>query len=135
MLERHGITTLGGALRAQVVASDSLIFLSGIHPDTTEGDIRTQMRQALANVDAALRLVGADQGAIFSVHVWLKDMRYFGAMNAEWNAWADSANPPARTCIAAELFRPDLLVELVVTACRPPTGADGVDGAPTGAET
>jgi len=119
VLERHGITRLDGALRAQIVASDSLIFTSGVHPDSAAGDIRTQMRQALAHVDAALRQMGVDQAAIFSVHVWLKDMRHFGAMNAEWNAWADPENPPARTCIAAELYRPDLLVELVVTASRP----------------
>lgn len=128
MLERHGITTLDGALKAQVVASDSLIFMSGMHPDSTEGDIRTQMREALANVDAALNLMGVDQSAIFSVHVWLKDMRWFGAMNAEWNAWADPDNPPARTCIAAELYRPDLLVELVVTACRPAAATATFEG-------
>ena len=122
MLERHRISSPDGATRAQIVASDSLIFLSGMHPDSTEGDIRAQMRGALANVDAALHRMGEDQSAIFSVHVWLKDMRYFGAMNAEWNAWADPDNPPARTCIAAELYRPDLLVEVVVTACRTAAG-------------
>lgn len=38
----------------------------------------------------------------------------------------------AHTCIAAELYRPDLLVELVVTASRPvPRQAGDVDaGAP-----
>ena len=45
-------------------------------------------------------------------------VRYFGAMNAVWNGWADADNPPARTCVSGELYRPDLLVELVVIACR-----------------
>ena len=35
-----------------------------------------------------------------------------------WNAWADEDNPPARTCVSGELYRPDLLVELVIIACR-----------------
>jgi enamine deaminase RidA (YjgF/YER057c/UK114 family) len=121
MIERHGIGTLDGAVKARIVASDSLIFLSGMQPDTTDGDMRAQMRGALANVDAALAEMGENQGSIFSVHVWLKDMRYFGAMNAEWNAWADTDAPPARTCVSGELYRPDLLVELVVIAAR--TGA------------
>ena len=118
MLERRHITSLDGARKAQIVASDDLIFLSGMQSDTTDGDIKDQMRGALKNVDAALSEMGEDQGSIFMVHVWLKDMRYFSGMNAVWNEWADAENPPARTCVSGELFRPDLLVEVVVTACR-----------------
>lgn len=122
MLERRHITSLDGALRAQIVASDDLIFLSGMQPDTTDGDIKEQMRGALKNVDAALAEMGEDQSSIFVIHIWIKDMRYFSAMNAVWNEWADTENPPARTCVSGELFRPDLLVELVVTACRTQEG-------------
>lgn len=118
MLERHTITTLDGARKAQIVASNDLIFMSGIHPDALDGDIKAQMRGALKNVDAALAAMNEDQGSIFMIHIWLKDMRYFSAMNAAWNEWADQDNPPARTCVSGELYRPDLLVELVVTACR-----------------
>ncbi len=118
MLERRHITSLDGARKAQIVASDDLIFLSGMQSDTTDGDIKDQMRGALKNVDAALSEMGEDQGSIFMVHVWLKDMRYFSGMNAVWNEWADAENPPARTCVSGELYRPDLLVEVVVTACR-----------------
>ena len=122
MIERRHITSLDGARKAQIVASDDLIFLSGMQPDSTAGDIRQQMREALANVDAALAEMGEDQSSIFSIHIWLKDMRYFAAMNAVWNGWADPDNPPARTCVSGELYRPDLLVELVVTACRSKAG-------------
>lgn len=118
MLERHQITSLDGARKAQIVASEDLIFMSGMQPDSTDGDIKEQMRAALKNVDAALATMNEDQSSIFVIHIWLKDMRYFSAMNAVWNEWADAENPPARTCVSGELFRPDLLVELVVTACR-----------------
>jgi enamine deaminase RidA (YjgF/YER057c/UK114 family) len=118
MLERRQITSLDGARKAQIVASDDLIFLSGMQPDSTDGDIKEQMRGALRNVDAALAEMGEDQASIFVIHIWIKDMRYFSAMNAVWNEWADAENPPARTCVSGELLRPDLLVELVVTACR-----------------
>ena len=125
MLERRNISNLDGARKAQVVASDALVFLSGMHPDTTEGDITNQMRGALRNVDAALAELGEDQGSIFMVHVWLADMADFDAMNAVWNAWASDTSPPARTCISGALYRPDLRVELVVTACRTQTGHGG----------
>ena len=122
MLERRNITALDGARKAQIVASDELIYLSGIHADTLDGDIKAQMRGALKNVDAALAEMGEDQSSIFTIHIWLKDMRYFSAMNAAWNEWADQDNPPARTCVSGELYRPDCLVELVVTACRTKRG-------------
>ena len=76
------------------------------------------MSSALAKLDSLLADMGEDQTSIFMIHIWLKDMRYFGAMNAVWNDWANQDNPPARTCVSGELYRPDLLVELVVTAYR-----------------
>lgn len=118
MLERHHITDRDGARRAEIVASPDLIFLSGVQPETTDGDAKDQMRSALARLDALLDEVGEDQRSIFVIHVWLKDMRYFSAMNAVWNEWADADAPPARTCVSGELSRPDLLVELIATACR-----------------
>ncbi|MGY6634780.1 MAG: Rid family hydrolase [Alkalilacustris sp.] len=118
MLERRHIISPDGARRARIVASDDLIFLSGLQADRLDGDVKAQTREALAQVDAALAEMGEDQSAIFMVHVWLKDMRDFSAMNAAWNAWADPENPPARTCVSGELTRPDCLVEVVVTACR-----------------
>ncbi|MBY6059377.1 RidA family protein [Leisingera daeponensis] len=118
MLERRHITSLDGARKAQIVANGDLIFLSGMQPDRLDAGIKDQMRSALANVDSVLEEMGEDQSSVFIIHIWLKDMRYFSAMNAVWNEWANADNPPARTCVSGELYRPDLLVELVVTACR-----------------
>ncbi len=118
MLERRNVTTRDGALRADIVASADLIYFSGVQPETTEGDVKEQMRSALARLDALLAEMGEDQKSLFVIHIWLKDMRYFGGMNAVWNEWADAEAPPARTCVSGELSRPDLLVELIATACR-----------------
>ena len=118
MIERKHIQSLDGARKAGIVAHGNLIFFSGIQADSTEGGIKEQMASALGRLDALLAEMGESQTSIFVVHVWLKDMRYFGAMNAVWNDWADPNDPPARTCVSGELFRPDILVELVVTACR-----------------
>lgn len=118
MIERKHIQSLDGARKAGIVAHNNLIFFSGIQADSTEGGIKEQMASALARLDALLAEMGESQASIFVMHVWLKDMRYFGAMNAVWNDWADPDDPPARTCVSGELFRPDILVELVVTACR-----------------
>ena len=118
MIERRHIQSLDGARKAEIVAHGNLIFFSGVHPASTDGDIKAQMGSALARLDALLAEMDEDQRSIFVIHVWLKDMRYFGAMNAVWNDWADADDPPARTCVSGELYRPDLLVELVAIACR-----------------
>lgn len=125
MIDRRHIQSLDGARRAEITAHGTLIFSSGIQPESTEGGIKEQMTSALARVDALLAELGESQTSIFVMHVWLKDMRYFGAMNAVWNAWADEDDPPARTCVSGELYRPDLLVELVFIACRDGAGAAG----------
>ena len=117
-IERSHIHDMDGARRAEVVSHGNLTFTSGIQPRSTDGDIKEQMRSALERLDTVLAELGQSQESIFVIHVWLKDMRYFGAMNAVWNDWADAENPPARTCVSGELYRPDLLVELVVIACR-----------------
>lgn len=118
MIERRHIEDLDGARKAAITAHGNLIFFSGIQAESTDGGIKEQMASALARLDTLLAEMGESQNSIFVVHVWLKDMRYFGAMNAVWNEWADADDPPARTCVSGELYRPDVLVELVVTACR-----------------
>ena len=34
------------------------------------------------------------------------------------NLWVDPENPPARACVKADLARPELLVEIMVTAAK-----------------
>lgn len=118
MIERKNIQNLDGALKAEIVIYGGLIFFSGIQPESTDGDIKDQTRSVLAKLDELLGEIGESQASILVIHIWLKDMRYFGALNAVWNSWADADNPPARTCVSGELYRPDLLIELVTIACR-----------------
>ena len=42
----------------------------------------------------------------------------FRDMNSVWNDWVDPANPPARACVKADLARPEVLVEIMVTAAK-----------------
>ena len=43
-------------------------------------------------------------------------MENFAALNAVWNDWVDADIPPSRACVSGGLYRPDALVEIVVTA-------------------
>jgi enamine deaminase RidA (YjgF/YER057c/UK114 family) len=82
------------------------------------GDIATQTRQVLERIDKLLAMAGSDKSKLLTAQVWLSDMRLFEAHNAVWNAWVDRGNPPARACVRADLVRPGLLVEIMVTAAR-----------------
>ena len=51
--------------------------------------------------------------------VWLTDMSLFGAHNDAWNEWVDSKNTPVRACLhSPQLWRPGMLVEIMVTAAK-----------------
>ena len=45
-------------------------------------------------------------------------MRLFEEHNAAWNERVDRSNPPVRACVQADLVRPGLLVEIMVTAAK-----------------
>ena len=118
MIKRSHIEDMDGAKRALLCESGPWVHMTGIQPRALDGDIKAQVRDALARLDALMAEAGVTQAELFTVTVWLKDMRYFSALNAVWNAWVDADNPPARTCVSGELYRPDLLVEIVAVAHR-----------------
>jgi enamine deaminase RidA (YjgF/YER057c/UK114 family) len=103
---------------AGAVIHGDVVYLSGVTGGPT-GDIRAQTRTALERIDRLLRAAGSDRAHILSAQVWLKDMAHFAAHNAVWNAWIDQTSPPARACVQAALYRPELLVEIMVVAARP----------------
>jgi enamine deaminase RidA (YjgF/YER057c/UK114 family) len=45
-------------------------------------------------------------------------MRLFEVHNAGWNAWVDHSHPPARACVQADLWRPGMLIGIMVTAVK-----------------
>jgi len=119
MINRSHIETMDGAKRALLCQSGPWVHMTGVQPHSLDGDIKAQAQEALDQLETLMAGAGVGQADLFSVTIWLKDMRYFSGLNAVWNAWVDSANPPARTCVSGELYRPDLLLEIVAVAYRP----------------
>ena len=103
---------------SRAVAHGGLVYLCGVTPDLT-GDIASQTRQVLERIDRLLALAGTDKSRLISAQVWLSDMRLFEEHNAVWNEWVDPRNPPVRACVSANLWRPSMLVEIMVTAEKP----------------
>ncbi|MEC9311432.1 MAG: RidA family protein, partial [Pseudomonadota bacterium] len=75
-----------------------------------------QTQDCLDKIDALLAEAGSDNTRILQCVIWLADMADFEEMNGVWDAWVPEGHAPARACGEAKLARPDLLVELIVTA-------------------
>jgi enamine deaminase RidA (YjgF/YER057c/UK114 family) len=116
---RFGITTPSNEmpLLSRAVIHGDIVYLCGVVPDP-EGDITAQTRQVLGRIDQLLLSTGTTKSRLLTAQIWLADMAHFGAMNAVWNAWVDPAHPPVRACVRAELYRPEVLVEIMVTAAK-----------------
>lgn len=100
---------------SQAVVHNGVVYLAGQVGEPHE-DIGAQTRTALAEVDALLAEVGSHRSKILMATVWLADMADFEAMNAVWDAWVDTANPPARATGEARLASDEYRVEIIVTA-------------------
>ena len=118
-ITRHGIIEGADGLPriSRVVAHGDTIYVCGVTADPV-GDITTQTQQVLDRIDRLLQTAGTDKSKLLTAQVWLTDMSLFAQHNAVWNAWVDPQNPPVRACVRADLWRPELLVEVMVTAAR-----------------
>ena len=83
------------------------------------GDFTAQTKRTYDNITALLEAEGADWHDVVKTRCYLKDMKYYEEFNKYRNAFykEQELNPfPASVGIAAELCRPELLVEIEATA-------------------
>jgi enamine deaminase RidA (YjgF/YER057c/UK114 family) len=103
---------------SRAVAHGDTLYLAGLTADDLAQDVRGQTRQILAKIDRYLAEGGSDRSRLLSAQIWLRDIATFDEMNAEWDAWVDPANPPARATVESRLAGDRYLVEIMVTAAR-----------------
>jgi enamine deaminase RidA (YjgF/YER057c/UK114 family) len=109
----------GQPIICQAVIHGNVAYFAWVTPDPIVGDIKTQTAQVLRRVDELLRLAGTDKSQLLSAQVCIADMRLFEDHNSAWNEWVDPANPPVRTCLTTDFWRPGMLVEVMVVAAMP----------------
>jgi len=101
---------------SRIVIHNDTIYLCGqVCKDATQG-ITEQTATMLEKVDELLLQAGSDREHMLSATVYLRDMKDFAAMNEVWDAWVPEGHAPARACVEARMARPELLVEISVTA-------------------
>ncbi|HEX5285046.1 MAG TPA: RidA family protein [Bryocella sp.] len=109
---------------SQVVRAGDLLFVSGqgaIDPDTQEfvfGDIRSETKLTLENVERVLIGCGATRKNIVKCGVFLAKAEDFDAMNEVYGAFFFEG-APARTTVQATLVEPGMKVEIDCVAYLP----------------
>ncbi len=103
-----------GQRMSKIVKHNGTAYLCG---QVGAGETVTEQTQdCLARVDGLLEQAGSSRDQILQAIIWVADMADFAEMNAVWDAWVPEGHAPARACGEAKLARPELKVEVIVTA-------------------
>jgi 2-iminobutanoate/2-iminopropanoate deaminase len=101
-----------------------LIFVAGQtgrHPTTGDlgKDVREQTRNTLERIKTILQAAGSSLENVLTVTSYLTDREYLDVYNDEYAKYFPSNKPARTTVTVASLNRPELLIEITVTACLP----------------
>ncbi len=122
-LNPPGIAAPRGPYSPAIRCGD-FIFVSGqvpVNPQTQQmelGDIRTETRLVLTNIENLLGAAGANLADVVKCSVFLSDGADFAAMN-EVYAEMFGAAKPTRTTIVCKFVMPGMRVEIDCVAYRP----------------
>lgn len=111
MIERHHTSQR----MSKIVKHNGTAYLCG-QVGTAGDSVADQTRECLRRIEALLDEAGSSTEQMLQVVIWLADMADFAEMNAVWDAWIPEGHAPARACGEAKLARPELKVEMIVTA-------------------
>ncbi|HHT89862.1 MAG: RidA family protein [Bacillota bacterium] len=102
---------------SQGTRAGNLLFISGqlgVDMSTGEiayGDVETQSRQVLNNLEAIARAGGSSLANALKISVYLTDMGDFAAMNAVYASFFPE-RPPARVCVEVGALPKGVQVEM-----------------------
>jgi enamine deaminase RidA (YjgF/YER057c/UK114 family) len=101
---------------SKVVVHNGIVYMSG-QTDTASPDITGQTKNVLAKIDDLLAQAGTSKSNLLTASIWLKDIESdFKEMNATWGDWLDPENKPVRATVQSPMARPQILVEIQVSA-------------------
>jgi enamine deaminase RidA (YjgF/YER057c/UK114 family) len=106
-----------GRIMHAAVEHGGVLFLGGIVADDTSLGMADQTRQVCRKIEAVLTKAGSDKTKLLAAQIFVTDMMLKDEMNEAWLEWLAGDDLPARATIGvASLGKPDILLEVVVTA-------------------
>lgn len=117
-----------GISSAMVVDSGRLMFLSGHVPIDENGvvlgaSLEAQLDQVFKNLNVTLQAAGATPGHLARITIYVRDFQanQLPAIRRARDRFINLSQPPASALIGvAQLFHPDVLVEVDAVAVLPP---------------
>ena len=103
---------------SEAVSANGFVFLAGMVPEDTSGDITAQTADVLRQIDHWLAQAGSDKSRILEATIYLPNLADYDDMNVAWDAWVDTQNTPARACVEAKLAKPEWKVEIKISAIQ-----------------
>lgn len=102
---------------SRLVVHNSVVYVAGVTARDCSGDAQAQTADVLAQIDGFLKSVGTDKSRLLTAQIWVQDIaRDFAGLNAAWEKWVLPDAVPTRATCQAQLARPDIRVEIIVTA-------------------
>ncbi len=102
---------------SKIVTHGDTVYLCG-QVGVAGESVADQTRECLRRTEVLLEQAGSSPKHILQAIIWLADMGDFAEMNGVWDAWVPQGHAPARACGEAKLARPELLVEIIITAAK-----------------
>lgn len=114
--------------QAMLVEEGRLLFISGHVPFDQDGaiiapNLAAQMDLVFQNLEATLKEAGVDLSALVRITMYVKDYHpsQLPVLREVKDRWINMERPPASSLVGvAELFLPDVLVEIDAIAVLPP---------------
>jgi len=109
---------------SQAIVADGFVFVAGqipVNPSTNElelGDVGSQTRRTLQNIQAILEGAGSSLRDVVRVGVFLADLKDFDAMNAVYGEFF-LQDQPARTTVGAQLPRIKVEIDCIARVSKP----------------
>ena len=106
---------------SQAVRFGDFLFLSGQIPldpkDESKpmGDITTQVKQTLANIQAILNAAGSDKSKVLKATIFMTDISQWGEINRVYGEFFGD-HKPARSAVPVPALPKNALVEIEVVA-------------------
>lgn len=99
---------------SKIVKHNGTVYLCG---QVGEGPTAAeQTLDCLSRIDALLAQAGTSKEHILQAVIWLADVNDFDEINRVWDAWIPTDHAPARACGEAKLAKPQLMIEIIITA-------------------
>jgi enamine deaminase RidA (YjgF/YER057c/UK114 family) len=107
-----------GKTLSETAIHNGTIYLAGQIAEDTTHNIEGQTREVLGHIDRLLNEAGSDKTRILMCQIYISDVKDFDSMNEVWNEWVAVGHSPPRATVEAKLVKPEILVEMVVTAAQ-----------------